>query len=151
MTASDATAKLFSVEQANQTLPLVKLIVRDIAALHSDLHSRRERLNDLTARRKPRLVRADDDPYADELRQMEVEFADDERRLAELIDELHQLGVQIDDAAAGSVVFPGRHGATLVWQLGAPNVRMAAADHTLNLYVPPESLQDSDGLTGGLC
>ena len=55
MTASDIGAKRFSVDEANRTLPLVKLIVRDIAELQADLRSRRERLDDVTAGRRRRL------------------------------------------------------------------------------------------------
>lgn len=150
MTASEASIKQFSIEEANRTLPLVKLIVRDIAELHMDLRSRRERLDDLTAGRR-RVAGRDGDPYADELRQMEYEFADDKRRFDELIDELRELGVQVSDPASGTVVFPGREETLLAWKLGDTDVRLEQPDHTLNLYTPPESSVDSDGMPGTTC
>ena len=50
---NDRTAqspKRFSLEEANLRLPLVRAIVKDIVTLFSDLHDRRERLNELRTR-----------------------------------------------------------------------------------------------------
>jgi hypothetical protein len=149
VTASDARFKQFSIEEANRTLPLVRLIVRDIADLHADLHARRERMDDLTAGRRRRRAGREDDPYLQEFRQMEHDFADDQQKLGDLIDELTQIGARITDAAAGAVVFPGREGTSLAWKLGDDDVHLESPDHTLNLYSPPPSPQDADGMPRG--
>ena len=39
--------QLFTVEEANLRLPLVKVIVQDIVTLFTDLHDRKERLTEL--------------------------------------------------------------------------------------------------------
>ncbi|MFO1095599.1 MAG: DUF2203 family protein [Planctomycetaceae bacterium] len=143
MTVSSVTGKTFTREEANRTLPLVRLIVRDIVDLHADLRSRRERLDDLSGgrRRKPR----ENDPYAEELRQMEADFAADEQSLHGLVAELGELGVQIGDAATGAVTFPGHGQTQFRWRLGDADVHADAPDNTLNLYTPPK-FDDRDDL-----
>ena len=43
---TDQPPKCFSLEEANLRLPLVRAIVKHIVTLFSDLHDRRERLNE---------------------------------------------------------------------------------------------------------
>lgn len=140
MTASSTTVKTFTREEANRTLPLVRLIVRDIVDLYADLRARRERLDDLTGgrRRKPR----DNDPYADELREMEAEYAADEQNLRNLVDELGGLGVRIGDAALGTITFPGQGQTQFEWRLGDADVHVSAPVNTMNLYTPPTTADD---------
>jgi len=145
MTVSEVSRKSFTREEAERTLPLVRLIVRDIVDLHGDLQSRRERLDDLGSGRR-KSSRREDDPYAEELRQMEAEFAADEQAYRELHTELQTLGVEVADAGAGAVTFPGRDGSRLKWQMGDEHVQAEHFDTTLNLYIPPPASVDEDGL-----
>jgi hypothetical protein len=112
--------RYFTVEEANRRLPLVRMIVRDIAELFSDVQARRERLEDLTAKARPRTNR-EGDLYAEELRQMEQELLLDEARLKGYFEELEELGIDLQDPLAGVVDFPaisaGRD-ICLSWKLG---------------------------------
>jgi hypothetical protein len=114
-------ARLFTIEQANAMLPLVRAITSDLATLAKDVVERRHRLALLTAGRDPK----PGDPYSDEISQMEVELERDARRLQEYVDELRELGVEPKGAVEGLVDFPclmdGRT-AFLCWRLGEPEV-----------------------------
>jgi hypothetical protein len=145
MTVSEVTGKLFTREEANRTLPLVRLIVRDIVDLNTDLLSRRERLDQLTGGQRRKSPR-ENDPYADEIRQMKAEFVADEQTLRSFISELADLGVQLSDPAAGTVTFPAAGDARFRWRLGDADVQSESLNNTLNLYTPPEAFQDKDGL-----
>jgi len=114
-------ARLFTIEQANAMLPLVRAITSDLAALAKDVVERRHRLALLTSGRdlKP------GDPYSDELAQMETELERDASRLQEYVDELRELGVEPKGAVEGLVDFPCRlegRLALLCWKLGEPEV-----------------------------
>ena len=69
--------KLFTVDEANATLPLVKAIVGDLVALSREVVERRERLALLHGSRDPDSA----DPYSEELEQIEDELEKDNRRL----------------------------------------------------------------------
>jgi hypothetical protein len=100
--------RLFTIEQANAMLPLVRAITTDLALLAKDVVERRHRLALLTSGRdlKP------GDPYSDELATMEADLERDATRLQEYVAELRQLGVEPKD---GRVVF-------LCWRLGESEV-----------------------------
>src|SRR5262245_53940745 len=114
-------ARLFTIEQANATLPLVRAITSDLATLAKDVVERRHRLALLTSGRdlKP------GDPYSDELAQMEADLERDAIRLQGYVDELRELGVEPKGAVEGLVDFPctmeGRV-VLLCWKLGEPEV-----------------------------
>lgn len=145
MTVSEVSEKSFTREEAERTLPLVRLIVRDIVDLHGDLQSRRERLEGLIGGRRQK-SRREGDPYADEIRQMVVEFNADEQTYRELFTELQALGIVMNDAGSGAVTFPGRDGGRLRWRIGDEHVQAEQPDNTLNLYSPPPASRDADGL-----
>ncbi len=114
-------AKLFTIEQANAMLPLVKAITGDLANLASEVMERRHRLATLTAGRelKP------GDPYADELAQTETELEKDIVRVQEFLAELRTLGVEPKGALEGLVDFPSLMDGRIVylcWRLGEPEV-----------------------------
>jgi hypothetical protein len=144
--SSEVSRKSFTREEAERTLPLVRLIVRDIVGLHGDLQSRRERMEALGNGRR-RKSRRDDDPYAEEIRQMEVEFAADQQAYRDLLMELNTLGVDVTDAGAGAVAFPAHDGSQIRWRIGDEHVQVEHQDNTLNLYSPPSL--DEDGLASG--
>lgn len=146
MTVSEVSEKSFTREEAERTLPLLRLIVRDIVDLHGDLQSRRERLKDLVGGKRQK-SRREGDPYADEIREMVAEFAADEQTYRDLFAELQALGVVMHDAGTGAVTFPGRDGARLGWRIGDEHVQAEQPDTTLNLYSPPPpASRDADGL-----
>ena len=117
------TKQYFTLEEANQRLPLVKRIVRDIVALYKDVHERRRRLEEI----KFRQTGSEDGAsiYRDEVGEIEKEVKQDVARLDEFIAELKLLGVQLKDPAIGVVDFPsmqdGRE-VCLCWQPGEEEI-----------------------------
>jgi hypothetical protein len=113
--------RLFTIEQANAMLPLIRAITTDLATVASDVIERRNRLQFLTAGRefKP------GDPYAEELAQTEREVEKDAARLQDYVNELRELGVEPKGAIDGLVDFPSLMDGQLVflcWKLGEPEV-----------------------------
>ena len=113
--------RLFTIEQANAMLPLVRAITTDLAGLAKDVVERRHRLALLTTGRdlKP------GDPYSDELSQMEADLERDATRLQGYVDELRELGVEPKGAVEGLVDFPCMLDGRLVllcWRLGESEV-----------------------------
>src|SRR5438270_10788945 len=110
--------RLFTIDQANAMLPLVRAITGDLATLAKDVVERRHRLALLLAGRDLKTG----DPYSDELAQMEAELERDAQRLRDYVDELRELGVEPKGAVGGRVDFRcglgGRVG-SLCWQLGS--------------------------------
>lgn len=113
--------RLFTIDQANAMLPLVKAITGDLASLAKDVVERRHRLALLTSGRDLK----SGDPYSDELAQMESDLERDAIRLQGYVDELRELGVEPKGAVEGLVDFPcvmdGKI-ALLCWKLGEPEV-----------------------------
>ena len=105
--------QLFTVEEANQRLPLVKVIVKDIVTLFTDLHDRKERLTELRNR-------SEQSEYRDEVESMESELQADIVTLDTFVAELADLGVELKDPVTGLVDFrtlvDGRE-AYLCWKL----------------------------------
>src|SRR5262245_3051626 len=69
-------AKVFTLEQANACLPLVRSITGDMVALARDMLDRRQRLDQLAAGRDTSRV----DLYSEELMQIEEELEKDTQR-----------------------------------------------------------------------
>ena len=113
--------KLFTVEQANAALPLVRAIVKDLAELSRDVVERQQRLSHLMGGRDP----DSDDPYSSELAQIEQDLEKDAERLQEYVEELRQLGVEPKNGPEGLVDFPSLMDGRIVylcWKLGEPEV-----------------------------
>jgi hypothetical protein len=114
--------RIFTLEQANATLPLVRAIVRDLSELSRDVLERRERLAFLMAGRDAESR----DLYRDELSQIEDELQKDSERLRDYVRELHELGVEPKNGPEGLVDFrcllDGRV-VYLCWKLGEPEIR----------------------------
>lgn len=116
-----APIKLFTAEEANAMLPLVRAITRDMVALSRDVVERRERLNRINDHHESE----SDDPYADEVAQIEQELDKDIERLNEYGRELLQLGVEPKGATEGLVDFPSRIDGRIVylcWRYDEPEV-----------------------------
>lgn len=121
MAKTEPAPHIFSIEQANAMLPLVRAITSDLTTLARDVVERRQRLASF-AKRKPSTP---SDPYADELASMRQAVADDTQRLQEYIEELRRLGLEPKGALEGLVDFPAMIDGKLVylcWKLGEPEV-----------------------------
>ncbi len=113
--------RVFTLQQANATLPLVRAIVGDLVELSREVFERRHRLAILFEGRK----RDTFGPYRDELAQIEEDLDRDTVRLQEYAEELEQLGVELRSATEGLVDFPAVMEDRLVflsWKLGEPEV-----------------------------
>jgi hypothetical protein len=112
---------LFTIEQANAMLPLVRAITADLVERFEQVADRRQRLNRLVAGRDLDTG----DPYTDELVQIQDELDKDVRELESYMAELRDLGVELKSPSEGLVDFPSRLDGELVylcWQLGEPEV-----------------------------
>ena len=113
--------KIFTVEEANTTLPLVRAITSDLARLSLELTERRQRLRHLLSGREFEAG----DPYGEELAQVGEELEQDGLRLRDYVDELRELGVEPKGATEGLVDFPSMLDGRLVflcWRLGESEV-----------------------------
>ncbi len=113
--------KLFTADEANAMLPLVRAIVADLSRLSKDVIERRERLAHLATSRGPRVS----DPYSDELAEIEAELERDTQQLYDYVEELRQLGVEPKNGPEGLVDFPALMDGRVVylcWKLGEDEV-----------------------------
>lgn len=121
MTDEYRPSKLFTVEQANAALPLVRAITTDLVAL-GEVVDRRQRLALLTSGRQQQSHR---DIYSEELEQIEEELEKDGERLQDYVEELRQLGVEPKSGTEGLVDFPSLMDGRIVflcWRIGEPEV-----------------------------
>ena len=137
-----ARRRIFTPEQANATLPLVRAIVSDLVGLSRDVADRRQRLALLLAGK----AKADRDPYHEELVQIQREMDKDMQQLKEYIEELRALGVEPKSGGEGLVDFPavldGRK-VYLCWKLGESQVLFLArpGGRLRRPAVPPSRLR----------
>jgi hypothetical protein len=126
MTAADKDAKqFFTIDEANQRLPLVKMIVKDIVDLYRDVQDRRDRLATVLRSRGDSAQDGVNRMYSEEVEQIESDILKDERTLGGFIDELKQLGIEFRDPVKGLVDFPTRiegREVYLCWKLGEAEV-----------------------------
>ncbi len=112
--------KLFTVAQANATLPLVSAIAKDLSELAREVVDRRERLSLLMSDHRDQ-----NDLYGQELDQIRDELEKDGSRLQDFVQELIELGTEPKDPIQGLVDFPclldGRV-IYLCWRLGEPEL-----------------------------
>jgi hypothetical protein len=114
-------AKIFTVEQANAALPLVRAITADLVQLSKEVIERRERLALLMGGR----TSEPHDLYSQELAQIHEELEKDSQQLQIYVDELRALGVEPKSGLDGLVDFPAKMDGRLVylcWKLGEPEV-----------------------------
>jgi hypothetical protein len=112
---------VFTIDEANATLPLVRAITSDLVKLSREVVDRRQRLQQLTVGRKLE----PGDPYSDELVHVQEELEKDTERIEDYLKELLELGVEPKSATEGLIDFPsvmdGRR-VYLCWKLGEPEV-----------------------------
>jgi hypothetical protein len=114
-------ARLFTIEEANAMLPLVRAITRDMVQLAKDVVERQQRVEYLKAGRD--IERGD--PYSDELAQSLEDLEQDKERLRDYVIELRELGVEPKGAVEGLVDFPAMVDGQLVllcWKYDEPEV-----------------------------
>lgn len=99
--------KLFTLEEANRSLPYVSRIVSDVTEVYGQIVRLRRRLEDV--------------PAGDEAFELERQYEHAMDRLGDLVDELHQVGVELKDFEKGLVDFPAEHAGRdilLCWHQG---------------------------------
>jgi hypothetical protein len=119
MAAKRPRKKLYTVEEANATLPLVRSILKDITSLAQDLKQRHQKIVAMQSS-------GDLSPaHQDEVDALVVEFDKDQDRLEEYVNELSQLGIELKDLFTGLVdyrcMMDGRE-VYLCWRLGEAEV-----------------------------
>lgn len=147
MNADDAVRRLFTVEEANQRLPLVRAIVRDIVDLFQDLQQRRERIASVKQLRGQGT--SSSRFHSEETDQVEEEIQKDEEKLTEFVRELHELGVEFKDPILGLVDFPAQMDDRVVhlcWKLGEPEVQFW---HELDAGFSGRQLLLAETVSGG--
>jgi hypothetical protein len=124
MAPAKATAgkkrKYFTVQEANNALPLVRMIVGDIVRQDRVVEDLQQRLSMLTRERR----RPSNDVYAEELAQSQAELEAEEGKLRSYLDELKKLGVEFkgpDGLCDFYSIMDGRE-VFLCWRLGEPQV-----------------------------
>ena len=113
--------RMFTVEDANATLPLVGAICRDLSSLSHEVVERKERLSVLLAGSDENR----DDLYRQELVQIEEELKRDTARVEEYVQELRDLGVEPKVGTEGLVGFPSMMDGRVVflsWKLDEAEV-----------------------------
>lgn len=119
--ASAACKTDFTLKTANETLPLVRMIVADIVEIADDVETTRERLSQLNAGHHPRPV----DDYSQELTSIQNLADEKSERLHGYLDELMDLNVDPSSAERGFVDFPARRDnreVCLCWKMGESQV-----------------------------
>ena len=109
--ASSRPVRRFTLDQANRALPLVRRIVTDIVRTHASAAEFRDLLDRAAGAREQQAIQRDMDRAVD--------------RLAELIDELADIGVELKDYENGLVDFIGKHEGRdvyLCWKLGEERI-----------------------------
>ncbi len=118
--------KLYTLEEANATLPLLRSILRDVTTMAADLRDRYERL--------VRLQKTEgmDNAHKEEVQQLIEDFERGQDKMREYEFELEKLSVELKDYDTGLIDFrhmkDGRE-VYLCWKLGEPEV---AHWHELN-------------------
>jgi hypothetical protein len=113
--------KYFTVTEANATLPLIRVILRDITELARSLRERHERLSRVRPPERGILGEA----YQEELQHVQEQLERDQERMQEYERELRQLGVELKDYDTGLIDFPSwmnNRAVYLCWRLGESEI-----------------------------
>lgn len=120
--ADSAVRRLFTIDEANQRIPLVRAIVQDIVDMYRDLSERRERLENV---KRIRGQSQTGRMYSEELDQIEADVERDEEKLMGFVQELSDLGVELKDPRTGLIDFPAQLDDRVVylcWKLGENDI-----------------------------
>ena len=109
--AAPRKRRLFSLIEANKTLPLVGRIVRDIVETHAECSHLQASLE-----AAPRGKKADD---------LEASLECKLQRLHDLVEEINRVGCELKDCSVGLIDFVSRHQGRdiyLCWKMGEPKI-----------------------------
>ena len=106
-----STKQEFTLRKANQTLPLVRMIVQDIVEYSRGIADTRERLEYLSEGRNFDAT----DVYSEELQSIQESLNVKSERVNKCIEELSALGIQSEHVSEGFVDFPARRDDELVF------------------------------------
>lgn len=112
--------RLFTLEQANKTLPLVRRIVEDIRRDYLAMSDRIAVYKAVTESEA-----SEKDLYREEVVAMREELERQHQDLAGYVAELDELGVELKDPSVGLIDFPSLRDGRIVylcWKLGEPRV-----------------------------
>ena len=113
--------RVFTVREANATLPLVRAIVADLIDLSRDVSERRERFAALMRGGE----KGRHGPYREELAHVEQELENDSQRVLAYVEELRELGAEPKSVTEGLVDFPAMLDGRLVylcWKVGETEI-----------------------------
>ena len=119
MTSTQQKNRVFSLQQANAMLPLVRSITSDLSRLARDVNERRSRLAALGY--DPEQDHEPGDLYSEELLHIGNKLEEDARLIRGYAHELRELGVEPRNQAEGFVDFPAEldgNPVRLCWKLG---------------------------------
>jgi hypothetical protein len=111
--------KIFTVDQANATLPLVRKIVADVVREHAAWREKILELDLASSNAQAEGDHADADRLEREVQALARDIAGFQR-------ELDALGIELKDPRLGLVDFPGENNGRrilLCWRLGEPEVQ----------------------------
>ncbi|QDU61936.1 hypothetical protein Pan216_28010 [Planctomycetes bacterium Pan216] len=114
--------RLFTPEQANKMLPLVRRIAEDVSGAYRDLVTDYEACKDILSIDPETLTEGHREELDDVKRRLEMKQA----RVAEYAEELDELGVLLKGEADGLLDFPCEHEGRVVflcWKLGESQIR----------------------------
>jgi len=121
MMTTSTKQPMFTIRTANQTLPLVRMIVEDTVVLFKQIKETRERLDYLTEGRPP----GEDDEYSQELQAIQNSTDEKSKHLDRFLKELLNINVIPTSAVHGFVDFPAsreNEEVCLCWQQGEDEV-----------------------------
>ena len=122
MTAKrDALQRLFTPEQANKALPLVRRIARDIVDSYRGLYDVRAEHDKV----KGQIDGAPTPGQGDDLQRLEQEADHFQEQVENCLEELDLVGCQLKDFEKGLIDFPSEmegEPVLLCWKLGEPAV-----------------------------
>jgi hypothetical protein len=113
--------RFFTIAEANNMLPLLRSVLRDVTRLAAALQERQQQLHRLHSDSSRSLGRA----HYEKVEQIEAEFERDREQMEEYEKELKDLGVELKDYFAGLIDFPAvmdNRQVYLCWRLGEPEV-----------------------------
>ena len=123
MTASKISPKNFTLQLANQMLPLVQSIAMDIVELSNEVRQTRERLELLNDGRSHKSL---NDFYSNEILSIEKTADKNSDRIDTFVGELVELGLLTHRVTEGYIDFAARRNnepVCLCWKLGETSVR----------------------------
>lgn len=118
---ANTDVRLFTREEAEKTLPLVRVIVRDIVRDYEEYTRKSQELNARTVRQSAAITKEE----MKALHELEEVVGALKKRIAEAGMELDKLGIELKDCQLGLIDFPTKIGnevAYLCWKHGEEHI-----------------------------